>query len=90
MYMLWGGGTMERVGNGNPLPYSCLENPLNRGAWWATVHRVTKNQRQLKRLSMDSGPGGGGGQLVSNGDRASVWEDGKVLETDGGYGCTAV
>ena len=29
-------------GNGNPLQYSCLENPLDREAWWATVHRVTK------------------------------------------------
>ena len=30
-------------GNGNPLQYSCLENPVERGASWATVHRVTKN-----------------------------------------------
>ena len=28
-------------GNGNPLQYSCLENPMDRGAWWATVHGVT-------------------------------------------------
>ena len=28
--------------NGNPLQYCCLENPMNRGAWWATVHGVTK------------------------------------------------
>ena len=33
--------------NGNPLQYSCLENPMNRGAWWATVHRVAKSQIQL-------------------------------------------
>ena len=31
-----------REGNGNPLQYSCLENPTDRGAWWATVHGVTK------------------------------------------------
>ena len=31
-------------GHGNPLQYSCLENPKNRGAWWATVHAVTKSQ----------------------------------------------
>jgi len=31
-------------GHGNPLQYSCLENPTGRGAWWATVHRVTKSQ----------------------------------------------
>ena len=39
-------------GNGYPLQYSCLENPMNRGAWWATVHRVTKSWTWLKRLSM--------------------------------------
>ena len=32
----------------NPLQYSCLENPMGRGAWWATVHRVAKSQTQLK------------------------------------------
>ena len=31
-------------GNGNPLQYSCLENPMNRGAWWAAVHGVAKGQ----------------------------------------------
>ena len=31
------------VGNGNPLQYSCLENSIDRGAWWATVHGVTKS-----------------------------------------------
>ena len=39
-------------GHGNPLQCSCLENPMVRGDWWATVHRVTKNQTQLKRLNM--------------------------------------
>ena len=34
-------------GNGNPLQYSCLENPADRGAWWATVHGVTKSQTRL-------------------------------------------
>ena len=34
-------------GNGNPLQYSCLENPMDRGAWWATVHGVAKSQTQL-------------------------------------------
>ena len=37
-----GSGISPRVGNGNPLQYSCLKNPMDRGAWWATVHRVTK------------------------------------------------
>ena len=31
----------------NPLQYSCVENPMDREAWWATVHRVTKSRRQL-------------------------------------------
>ena len=31
-------------GHGNPLQYSCLEDPMDTGAWWAIVHRVTKNQ----------------------------------------------
>ena len=35
-------------GNGNPLQYSCLENPLDRGAWQATVHGVTKTRTQLR------------------------------------------
>ena len=30
-------------GLGNPIQYSCLENPMDRGAWWATVHRIAKN-----------------------------------------------
>ena len=38
-------------GHGNLLQYSCLENPMDRGAWRATVHRVTKSQTQLKWLS---------------------------------------
>ena len=39
-------------GNGNPLQYSCLENPMDRGAWWVAVHRVTQSRTRLKRLSM--------------------------------------
>ena len=36
-------------GNGYPFQYSCLEDPMDRGAWRAIVHRVTKRQIQLKR-----------------------------------------
>ena len=35
-------GKIPWRGNGNPLQYSCLENSMDRGAWWATVHEVTK------------------------------------------------
>ena len=37
-------------GHGNPLQNSCLENPMDREAWWATVHRVAKSWTQLKQL----------------------------------------
>ena len=42
-----GSGRSPGKGNGNPLQYSGLENLMDRGAWWATVHRVTKSQTQL-------------------------------------------
>ena len=41
-------------GNGNPLQCSCLENPRDRGAWWATVYGVAQSWTQLKRLSSSS------------------------------------
>ena len=46
-----GSGRSPGRGHGNPLQYSCLENPMNRGAWWTTVQRVAKSRTQLKRLS---------------------------------------
>ena len=39
-----GSGRCPGEGNGNPLQYSCLENPMDGGAWWATVHGVTKSR----------------------------------------------
>ena len=42
-----GWGRSPGEGNGNPLQYSCQENPMDRGAWWATVHGVPKSQTQL-------------------------------------------
>jgi len=39
-----GSGRLPGGRNVNPLQYSCLQNPINRGAWWATIHRVTKSQ----------------------------------------------
>ena len=42
-----GSGRSPGEGNGNPLQYSCLENPMDRGAWRATVHGVTKSQIRL-------------------------------------------
>ena len=43
-----GSGRSPGGGHGNPLQYSFLENPMDRGAWWATAHSVTKSQTQLK------------------------------------------
>ena len=44
-------GRSPGEGNGNPLQYSCLENPMDRGAWWFTVHRVAKSRTQLSDFS---------------------------------------
>ena len=46
-----GWGRSPGGGNGNPLLYSCLENPMDRKAWWAAVHTVTTSWTQLKRPS---------------------------------------
>ena len=61
--MWWNGGFLPRLklmqlyqnginqgageGDGTPLQYSCLENPMDGGAWWAAVHEVTKSRRRL-------------------------------------------
>ena len=41
-------------GNGNPLQYSCLENPMDRGVWWATVHGVTKESNMTEQQEWHS------------------------------------
>ena len=46
-----GSGRSPGGGHGNPLQYSCLENPMDRGTWWVTVHGVSKSWTRLKRLS---------------------------------------
>ena len=47
----WGRSPAE--GNGNPLQYSCLENAMDSGAWWATVQRVAKSQTQIEVMSIN-------------------------------------
>ena len=49
-----GSGRSPGGGHGNPLQYSGLEKPMDRGAWWATVHRAAKSWTQLKRISTDT------------------------------------
>ena len=46
-----GSGRSPGGGHGNPLQYSFLENPMDRGAWWARVHSIAKTQTRLERLS---------------------------------------
>ena len=50
--LILGLGRSPGGGHGNPLQYPCLENPMDRGAQWATVHSIPQSQTQLKRLSM--------------------------------------
>ena len=45
-------------GNGNPLQYSFLENPMDRGAWWSTVHGVAKESDTTEQLNSNSGASG--------------------------------
>ena len=47
-------GRSPREGNGNPLQYSFLENPMDGGAWWATVHEVAKGQTRLSDFNFFS------------------------------------
>ena len=47
-----GVGISPGVGNGNPLHYYCLENPMDRGGWQTTVHGVAKSRTQLRQLRM--------------------------------------
>ena len=63
-----GSGRSPGEGNGNALRYSCLKNPMDRGAWWVTVHGVTKSQTRLhfhflltlpsEKLKWECGPNG--------------------------------
>ena len=49
-----GSGRSSGEGNGNPLQYSCLENPMDRGTWQATVHGVAKSQTRLRNFTFTS------------------------------------
>ena len=60
-----GSGRSPGERNGNLLQYSCLENPMDRGAWWASVHRVAKSQTWLQWLSTDT--------LKVKSSRGTIW-----------------
>ena len=76
-------------GNGNPLQYSCLENPRDRGAWWAAVYGVAQSRTRLKRLSNSSSTSGTEYRtnifLISNkGNQLALWI---ILGAGGSIGC---
>ena len=66
-------------GNGNPIQYSCLENPVDRGAWWAAAYGVAQSRTRLKQLSMHACIGDGNGNplqyscLENPRDRGAWW-----------------
>ena len=64
-----GWGSSPGEGNGNKLQYSCLENPMDRGAWWATVRGVTKSRTRLNTHTADRYKvvGGGSTQVTLRG-----------------------
>ena len=74
-------------GNGNPLQYSCLENPRDGGAWWAAIYGVAQSRTRLKQLSSSSSsnqllmgfPGGSEGKAAAcnEGDLGSIPESGR-------------
>ena len=71
-------GRSPGEGNGNPLQYCCLENPMEGGAWWATVHGVAKSRTRLsdfthcRKNSADSARRNGGWPAVSESQQAEV------------------
>ena len=56
MGLIPGLGRSPGEGNGNPLQYSCLRNPIGRGAWWAAVHAVAKSQTHLNNQTIMTMP----------------------------------
>ena len=61
-----GSGRCLGEGNSNSLQYSCLENSMDRGAWWATVHGITENQTQVSELALSLFPDLSSKQISSN------------------------
>ena len=73
-------------GNGNPLQCSCLENPRDRGAWWAAVYGVAQSRTRLKRLSSSSSTDGDGGVLQKDKVGRGTGKTGTERHVDAGTG----
>ena len=69
-----GSGGYTGEGHGNPLQYSCLENPMDRGPWWATVHRIIKSQTWLRQLSIQNTTKGKGKPLSKGWLTSLPWQ----------------
>ena len=65
-------GRSPGEGNGNRLQYSCLENPMDRGAWWATVHGVARSQTWLSDFT----------HFISGSGLLTLWDDSHLLWVD--------
>ena len=66
-----GSGRSPGVGNGSPLQYSCLENPLERESWWATVHEIAESDI-TDRLNNNKVPEGPGRPLTSQRQKRNI------------------
>ena len=73
-------------GHGNLLQYSCLENPMDRGAWQATVHGVAESQTRLKRLCTRSAVGTGPPPMVGPGSVAPASTDTRLSQLPSNLG----
>ena len=88
-----GSGRSPGEGNGNPLQCSCLENPRDRGAWWASVYGVTQSRTWLMWLSSSSFPGSSDGKAsaYNEGDLGLIPGSGRSLGEGNGnspqYSC---
>ena len=71
--LILGSGRSPGGGNGNIFQYSCLGNSMDRGAWWATVHAVTKVRHNLMTASTRQPWEGGVSYYDLFGDKAMVW-----------------
>ena len=70
--LISGSGRSPGEGNGNPLQYSCLENPMDGGTWWDTVHRVAKSRTRLSNFTSLHFTSVGKGFACSTGDPCSI------------------
>ena len=72
-------------GHGNPLQSSCLENPMDRGTWWVTVHRVAQSWTLLKQLSSSSILLDGKESACNTGDMCLILGLGRPPREGNGY-----